>query len=280
MGTYKILKYSDFSTFSKDQKNYSNGILTLNLKSWDEFHNVVMIFNNNPDYIWRGQEKNWPLKASFDRPLDNGGVRYADLADRKTKLKEILDDFKKCLNDLPSTSIFSDDEIWTIGQHYGLTTPLLDWTELPYIAAYFAFYKNKPEADRAIYALNRKNELLILKIKKEGQVLSRKKFTRFISRRHLDKIQDERLKKQRGEFTRALNGNDIKENVVKLYEKKVKKIGKHEDIYLAEILIPGRFKDECLQFLRAANITHGTLFPDYPGAVEICKIQCPVLKES
>ena len=46
--------------------------------------------------------------------------------------------------------------MWTIGQHYGLPTPLLDWTEVPYHAVYFIFYeKFKDEKGyRVVYALN------------------------------------------------------------------------------------------------------------------------------
>lgn len=283
MGKSTILNNDNFACFEK--RNYTDGILTLNLASWNEFHEVIKVFNNNPDYIWRGQEDEWPLKASFDRPLDERGPRYSNEKERSAKLQKIFDKFKTRLYDLPNTSTFSDDEIWAIGQHYGLPTPLLDWTESPYIAAYFAFYKYETQpassaGNTAIYALNRDLRRLISKRinRYTREVLLRRPYVDFVdfSTNHFDGMQNKRLKNQKGKFTRSINGSDIKENV-KLFYRKARL---QQEIVLAKILIPQKFHHDCLQFLRSASITHGALFPDYQGAVEICKIQCTVLNET
>jgi len=276
MEKYRKLKYSGFDDFKN--KAFNMGILTLNLTSWDEFHSVVKIFSDNSDYIWRGQRcycKEWTLKSSFDR-------KYPKSSNRKNELDRIFKNFKQKLEDLPNSGnkSFTDDEIWAIGQHYGLPTPLLDWTECPYIAAYMAFFKKieNGESDqtenRVIYTLNRVLNRYINKIKnaKTKEVLSRDRFVEFdLNRNNFDLEQNQRLRNQKGKFTKALEGDDIKATVEKFWKREQQ----YEDkIILAEILIPDTVREECLTYLQQMKkITHGTLFPDYAGAVEICKTQ-------
>lgn len=280
MGKYRVLKFSDFSDF--ENRSYENGVMTLTLASWGEFHEVVKIFNNNTDYIWRGQRENSPLKSCFDR-------KFGKINNRQAKLDEILKKLKQKLDELPNLNIngMSDDGIWAVGQHYGLLTPLLDWTESPYIAAYFAFYKKETKKQleyRVVYALNRVagrltgKVILKKKCKKTGEKISSETNGegRFIEFPDLtetcDDRQNIRLKSQKGKFTKGLNGTEIKTNILKLVNRR-KEYVENENIILAEIVMPDKVRDDCMAFLETKKITHGDLFPDYAGAVEICKIE-------
>jgi hypothetical protein len=262
MEKYRKLKFGDFSDFKN--KSYKDGVMTLNLASWSEFHKVIKIFNNNTDYIWRGQRNEWPLESSFDR-------NFPKINNRQAKLDEILKKFKHRLDELSNPNIngMTDDKIWAIGQHYGLLTPLLDWTESPYIAAYFAFYKKNTREQlehRVVYTLNRVARRLI-----HGRTKAR--FIEFLDlTKSCDERQNIRLKRQKGRFTKALDGIDIKTNISNYINRRQRYV-ENEDIILAEIMIPEKVRDDCITFLETQKITHGYLFPDYAGAVEICKIE-------
>ncbi len=262
MSKYKKLNINDFESFEKKYKDYRDGVLELRLTAWNEFHNVVKIFHNNKDYIWRGQReeddqsKKDKLSSYFDR-------EFPDIINREEELNRILNNLKRRLKDISKMNSPTDNQIWAIGQHYGLTTPLLDWTESPYIAAYFAFFKKSVNKDKiVIYALNK-----VLKLLKKGE----DRFVEFdLYDNNFDLNQNHRLLNQKGKFTRSLNGEGI-ESILKKFWKETELKYKNE-IILAKIIISNKFRDECLSSLESMNITHGVLFPDYAGAVDICKI--------
>ncbi len=95
---------------------------------------------------WRGQNDfKWKLDPHVFRSQLNG-------YDEKSGMRRFIQKAHSRHASVPPTSEMHN---WLfLMQHYGLPTRLLDWTESPLIACYFATDHGKDNADGALYALS------------------------------------------------------------------------------------------------------------------------------
>jgi len=113
-----------------------DGVLRARLSSFRELFELGQFFHLSPSqYYFRGQaNEHWKLTTTLERFESN---LHPDVAGTRDF---ILNDFKRLIRGngfFPQTSIPSDEDIFSLGQHYGLPTPLLDWSESFYIAIFF-----------------------------------------------------------------------------------------------------------------------------------------------
>ena len=288
----KYLKIRDKYFENFECRNYKFGIETIKIGSCKEFIKIIEKFvEYKKYYIWRGQEKDWKLISKFDRDYIKKKFGYGKRDDTLNKIREKFIEHLKGLNPQPHKIDFSKEvNIWSIGQHYGLSTPLIDWTENPYIALYFAFCKKskKEKCDKVVYAMNigLKLDLRIFKIKVNKVPISRER-KRLVDLIDLsdDKIlkKDRRIKAQEAMFTEALDGKKIEKYVKNFSKNRPKDIIKEKKIMLIKILINDNDKSnyDFLNYLKnKKKITRGKLFPDYAGAVEVCNIDLKNLSSS
>jgi len=139
--------------------SFVDGVQEFEMDSWQDFTKFLMEgMKLDTQLIWRGQRSDWLLRPSIERHFSGYPL---DAYDRVKIRDKHLENFKYALrgklgqNPPDFKDPKQDREIWALGQHYGLDTPLLDWTESPFVAAFFAHEKERNNVKRVVFALNK-----------------------------------------------------------------------------------------------------------------------------
>jgi hypothetical protein len=126
---------------------------------------VGQVYEKRNNILFRGQaDAGWSLSTTLERRA--GGpfhiVKYLECAIRHRSEIESYTGVRWSIPTFPELQ--ADVESWSFPsfirlpaydylvylRHHGFPSPLLDWTESPYVAAYFA-YIEPPENDRAVF---------------------------------------------------------------------------------------------------------------------------------
>jgi FRG domain len=247
-------------------------------------------------YVWRGQRsESWKLEPTLDRLIREAKTSHVQEWDFD---KNHLEAFKRAARGRRSASATppaDENEWWALGQHYGLATPLLDWTNSPFVAAFFAFADVGLDQTpfRSVFALHQPSIDSMVKaarldedvrreekqeeFKKTGKSpgLLQSVFLRGKAEPDLVFVrpqsdENQRLLAQGGLFTRSRTNLSIEDWVMKHQQ------DTDAGLTLLKCLVPDEERSRCLQLLNRMNINPLSLFPDLTGASRYCNLHSEI----
>jgi hypothetical protein len=126
----------------------------IEIPSFEEFIKNACFMDFTPDdfskednflILFRGQEEDWDLLPKIGR--------YEYSSNILEKEEQIFEEFKRLSYPYLNSNLNSNDwDLLALAQHYRLPTRLLDWTENPLAALWFAFNKEKQNnSDRVVW---------------------------------------------------------------------------------------------------------------------------------
>ncbi len=255
----------------------------------DSIPDLIEVFNTLPNhFVFRGHASSaWHLESTLERVLgnilsDESAKRFEEFALLRFKSKFHLYDRE---NIKPETKL-----AWlSIMQHYGVPTRLLDFTESPYVALYFALEGYNPQSrdDFAIFSLDYKAIMTNSKTyisSQDGDFKDQFKdsydqqdimFERFVDKRAYDvvwiaepSLLNVRLDRQAGSFLFACNRSRRIEDILELPI--------YCNVQMNKYIIANDLYEGLFVLLRKMNLTSKSLYGNLDGLAKSISMEMKV----
>jgi len=220
------------------------------LSDYEEWIDIV---SKGEATVFRGQRKSWPLLPSISRERQ---FNKSFLLVEKVLFCAFKDEAKECLHLQPE----SDWDWLVVGQHHGLPTRVLDWSQDPLVALWFALEEHKVEGSKPeVWALRVNGDDIIKNLK------TNKPFQGTRTKLFHTNFKIPRVTKQKGCFVLFKYIKKIEFGFVSL-ENNPRLRGKIE-----KILISLRSVDEILEQLNSKGYCRESLFPNIDEVAKTIK---------
>lgn len=240
---------------TSDPDGPSNIPLIPDVHSWSDFTAFCSALEER-SLVFRGQSTGAKLRTAFHRRGRSNMYRF------------MADDMKGAYRALSGKTRHRFDgadpdqnaAFMNLLQHHGFPTPMLDWTESPFIAAYFAFHHKRHTGD------DHTKKIRILLFDHHAWQRDFRPFPHLIGvGPHVTMLYPHAIENPRASPQQALSmitNVDDMENYIGQCEASLGRV------YLRAIDLPYSERLEALKDLAMMGITQGTLFPGLDGICE------------
>ncbi|MBE1529297.1 hypothetical protein GGC65_003753 [Sphingopyxis sp. OAS728] len=241
------------------EREISKNISQVGCGSWAEFRGKIVtdffadgLFRKG-EYLFRGQGSDeWRLSTTFDRWFDGARAQKDVVAD------QLLQEFAaECeLEEMPDSLRNDQMAMLGLGQHHGLPTRLLDWTESPFVAAFFAFSGHvrrgiSLEKYVAVWVLDSKNAAWS---ESSGCPIVK-----------VPAVWNPRIKNQFGKFTYLKNPVSSLDEYVAQFEQ--------GEVSLTKYTIPTRDFRVAMAELDSMGLSHARIYPGLEGYARAAEVR-------
>jgi hypothetical protein len=227
-------------------------------QSWEEFNAFVRTLEPY-QFAFRGHTGNqWRLRTSFHRTgrADLWKFMAEDVASLHRHLSG-LTTHRFQLNDPFDYAAFSN-----LAQHHGYPTPLLDWTQSPFVAAYFAFRDARSKRTTS------SDKVRVFVLDARAWSALGRAFALMPGFIHLTLLEPLAINNPRALPQQSISAWTNVDDLESFIERTATWTGKS---YLKVIDLPARERKKAMQDLALMGITAGSMFPGLDGACQRLK---------